>query len=234
MRRLMLHLLFASLIFATGCSRMPKYKVPVMSGSQDAAQQTAGALRAMYPPSYRMAQRVVIKAYDREFDFIAYLLVVRGGALRVQFLGEMGGTVMDLGMEGNRGRIFKKPDAIPADRLLLGALGDMVFLFDPYADENAYLVNKDSKDKTLVASPTDDVWFEYVYDGDKARPVTWRDARDGRLMREAKVAEYSVVKGGWGQAVPTRIELVNHRFNYSIKVQVLALKPGTGQTEQAP
>ncbi len=234
MPRLVLYMLIMLWILSSGCSQMPKYTVPEMSGPQDSVQQVADELRTMYPPSYRMAQRIVIKAFDREFDFVAYLLVVRGAVLRVQFLGEMGGTVMDLGMEGNKGIIFKKPDIIPDDRLVHGALGDMVFLFDPYADEEAYLVSNGSSSSVLVASPANHVFFEYSFNTGNNTPNHWRDIRDGRLVREARTGQYDVVKGGWNRSIPTRIELVNHEYNYTVDVQVLALKPGTGQSEQAP
>ncbi|MFW6286905.1 MAG: hypothetical protein ACOC29_03090 [Candidatus Sumerlaeota bacterium] len=225
--------LLTAFLLSAACSRAPRWTPPEPAEVESARTEVlAQNISGMYPEKYRVAQRVVIKAFEREFDFVAYLLVVRGSALRVQFLGEMGGTVLDLAQEGERGRIFKKPDGLPSEPLLLGALGDMVFMYDPSTGSDAYLARGTGEEILLVASPFDEVYFQYAFDPPQWRPIRWSDAREGRLLRTAELSDFRIVEGGWDHPVPTRIHLENHRYNYTVDVQVLGLKPGIGGSEE--
>lgn len=209
----------AALLLATACAT--RYAPPAGDPIDDPATRTAciETLREAYPDSFKMVQRLALTIRGRRYDFVGYLIVRRGAGFRALTLGEMGGKVFDLESKDGERRILLKPDSMPPNPLIDGAMGEIAHLFDPRAAQDARLV-RSAEGRPILSSESEGVVREDTFDA-PGRPVLRSiEARDGRIARRATY-ETPRLFAGWPRPIPTRIRIENLRWRYELDIQLL-------------
>jgi hypothetical protein len=180
---------------------------------------------AWHPDSYKAVQRIVLRAQGKQYDFVGYLRVRDSNNFRALALGEMGGTLFDLALEGGEPRIFKKPENMPPQPLLDGVIGDIRFLFaaGPLRVLNHEYVPLPDWGYVL------NVWTDTVNGPDGSQVYRFdesgqligsRETWKGRTVRCASLRDWRLFPG-CDRALPGRILLENRRWHYEMEIELL-------------
>ncbi|MCC6544379.1 MAG: hypothetical protein IT392_07755 [Nitrospirae bacterium] len=221
-KRLFFILCFFSYAVA-GCAGM-KYSVPVPADHAEGQMERMLERIDPYPGEFRLSQHIIMKVRDKENDFPGYLLVKRKKGFRAIAFGEMGGRIFDLIERDGKRKIAVKPGAMPSNPLLNGVMGDIRHLYDIRESEDAYLSRNEKNTPSLVVRKGEDSVFEYLFSagGDLIASL---EAVDGRLVRSVSYSGYRLYDG-WERPLPSMITLVNYRWHYELRVDLLKIDAG--------
>lgn len=225
-KRLFLILCFFSYAVAggvTGCVGT-KYSAPVPAHLSEGQMERMQGLIDPYPGEFRLSQHIIMKARDKEYDFLGYLVVKRKKGFRALAFGEMGGRIFDLIERDGKREIAAKPGAMPSNPLLDGVMGDINHLYDTGEFEDAYPSMKEGNTFSLVMRKGDNSFSEFVFSG-SGDLITSMEAVDGRLVRSANYSDYRLYSG-WERPLPSMITLVNHRWHYELRIELLKMDTG--------
>lgn len=207
----------------TGCMGT-KYSVPVPALNAEGQRERMLELLDIYPGEFRLFQHIIMKVNGKEYDFMGYLVVKRMKGFRALAFGEMGGRIFDFIERDGKREIAAKPGAMPSSPLLDGVMGDISHLYDTVQFEDAYPSMKGENTLSLVLRKWGHGFSEFVFSssGDLLASI---EAVDGRLVRRANYADYRLYQG-WARPLPSRITLINHRWHYELRIELLKIDPG--------
>ena len=211
-----------------GCARHP-YRAGVVEERPEAVKGAVEKIERRYPKQFRLKQRLALRALGKQYDMIGYLVVNGDGSLRAVAMGEMGGRIFDLALEGGQPKVLKKPEKMPPKPLLDGVIGDIRHLFTP-PDYDAASYRNDERRGGCVSLrhgagkdlKISEFWFDEGVPGELARSLQ-SDGR--RILREAEYSEYKRLPG-FERPMPTRIVLKNYRWHYTLEAQALEISAG--------
>lgn len=209
------------LLLLGGCASLPVEK----EAQQPRPTPLKEALpQSVYPEKFTMNQRIILTINGKEYDFIGFLAVDDSSGFRAMTFGEMGGKVFDLAFKNNMAEIIKKPENMPLRPIVEGVIGDIRHLFFQPAFKEA-LQLKDEEDKSFFIILRDTTeQTEYHYSAGRELFHS-KHVSENRIIREASYSDYKKFPG-WNKAVPSRISLVNHQWNYSLDITLVKLTEG--------
>lgn len=207
----------------TGCMGT-KYSVPVPALHAEGQKEAMLKLLDIYPGEFRLVQHIIMKANGKEYDFTGYLVVKRKKGFRALAFGEMGGRIFDFIEKDGKREIADKPVAMPSGPLLDGVMGDISHLYDTVQFDDAYPSMKGENTMSLVLRKQGNRLSEYVFSSNGG-PAASTEAVDGRLIRSAGYSDYRLYDG-WSRPLPSRITLVNHRWHYELRIELLKMDVG--------
>ncbi len=207
----------------TGCMGT-KYSVPVPALHAEGQRERMLKLLDIYPGEFRLFQHIIMKVNGKEYDFMGYLAVKRMKGFRAIAFGEMGGRIFDFIEKDGKREIAAKPGAMPSSPLLDGVMGDISHLYDTVQFEDAYPSMKRENTLSLVLRKWDNRFSEFIFSSSGGLMASM-EAVDGRLVRMANYADYRLYQG-WARPLPSRITLVNYRWHYELKIELLKMDSG--------
>lgn len=209
---------FIFILTALGCAT-PRYALPPPARDADAATARMAALVAPYPAEFRMSQRIILSVNGKEYDFIGYLAVTKNHGFRAMAFGDMGGRVFDFVEKDGVREILSKPDGMPSGPLLRGVMGDIrhLFMVEP---EGAYAAAKPENGFSLILKGRGGA-AEFIFSGD-GLPASSLEVENETPVREASYSGYRVFDG-WEKPLPGRIVLVNRRWGYQLRIELLKM-----------
>jgi len=207
----------------TGCVGM-KYSAPVPAHHAEGQRERMLELIDPYPGEFRLSQHIILKANNKEYDFVGYLVVKRRKGFRALAFGEMGGRIFDLIERDGKREIAAKPAAMPSNPLLDGVMEDISHLYETGEFEDAYPSMKEGNTYSLVIRKGGNRFSEFVFSG-SGDLMASMEAVDGRLVRSASYSEYRFYNR-WESPLPSRITLVNHRWHYELRIELLKMDTG--------
>ena len=171
----------------TGCTGT-KYPAPVPAHYAEGQRERMLELIDPYPGEFRLSQHIIMKASNKEYDFLGYLVVKRKKGFRALAFGEMGGRVFDLIERDGKREIAAKPGAMPSNPLLDGVMEDVSHLYDNGELEDAYPSMKEGSAFSLVMRKGVNRFSEYVFpdNGDRMASMV---GVDGWRVRSANNAD---------------------------------------------
>ena len=207
----------------TGCVGT-KYSAPVPAHHAEGQRERMLELIDPYPGEFRLSQHIIMKASNKEYDFVGYLVVKRKKGFRALAFGEMGGRIFDLIERDGIREIAAKPAAMPSNPLLDGVMGDISHLYDTGEFEDVYLSMKEENTYSLVMRKGGNRLSEYVF-SNSGDLMASMEAADGRLVRSVSYSDYRHYNG-WERPLPSRITLVNYRWHYELRIELLKMDTG--------
>jgi len=214
-------LLFCYLLLSAGCATVATEKQPPSAEMTPLKEELP---KSVYPEKFTMNQRIILTIKEKEYDFIGYLMVDRSSGFRAMTFGEMGGKVFDLGFTDGMAEIFKKPEDMPLRPIVEGVIGDIRHLyFQPDFHEAFQIKSEEGKSFFIILRNTTEQ-SEYHYSTDSELYHS-KHVSNNRIIREASHLDYEVFPG-WDMPVPSRIRVVNHRWNYSLDVTLMKITEG--------
>ena len=226
MNRLFLILCILSYAVAgavTGCTGT-KYPAPVPAHYAEGQRERMLELIDPYPGEFRLSQHIIMKASNKEYDFLGYLVVKRKKGFRALAFGEMGGRVFDLIERDGKREIAAKPGAMPSNPLLDGVMEDISHLYDTWEFKDAYISMKEESTFGLVMRKGVNRFSEHVF-SDNGDLMASMEVVDGRLVRSANYSDYKSYSG-WERPLPSIITLFNHRWHYELRIELLKMDTG--------
>lgn len=210
--------LCAVILAAAGCAS-PQYVVPPPAQNADAQTARMAALVAPYPAEFRISQHIILSVNGKEYDFTGYLAAKKDSGFRAMAFGDMGGRMFDLLEKDGKREILSKPDLMPSGPLLNGAMGDIRHLFMVWR-EGSYVAAKRENGLSLIFKGRDGLSeFLFSDDGLLASSI---EVENGTPVREAAYSGYRVFSG-WEKPLPARITLVNRRWGYQLRIELLKI-----------
>lgn len=223
MNRLFLILCILALAAATGCVGT-KYSAPVPILHAEGQRERMLELLELYPGEFRLTQHIIIKADNKEYDFTGYLLVKSKKGFRALALGDMGGRIFDL-IEWEGKRVIKtRPGAMPSNPLLDGIMGDINHMYIAGVFEDVWLSGKDKDVISIVMRKGENRFAEFVF-SDGGDLMSSMEVVDSRLVRKVIYSDY-ISYPGWARPLPSRITLVNQRWHYELRIDLLKIDAG--------
>lgn len=207
----------------TGCMGT-KYSMPVPAMHAEGQREGMLKLLDIYPKEFRLFQHITMKVNGKEYDFMGYLVVKRMKGFRALAFGEMGGRIFDFIERDGKREIAAKPGAMPSSPLLDGVMGDISHLYDTMQFEEAYPSMKGENTLSLVLRKWSHGFSEFAFSGN-GDLMTSTEAVDGRLIRSTDYADYRLYQG-WARPLPSRITLVNHKWHYELRIELLKMDQG--------
>lgn len=214
--------LAAAVLAAAGCVS-PQYAVPPPAQNADARTARMAALAEPYPAEFRIAQHIILSADGKEYDFTGYLAVKKGNGFRAMALGDMGGRMFDLVENDGKREILAKPELLPSGPLLDGVMGDIRHLF-MVQREGSYVAAKRENGFSLISMGRDGL-TEFMFSDDGGLLVSSLEVENGMPVREAAYSGYRLFNG-WEKPLPARIVLVNRRWGYQLRIELLKIDVG--------
>jgi hypothetical protein len=179
----------------------------------------------MYPPEFRISQRIMLMVDKKEFDFIGYLAMRQSKAFRAVAFGALGGKIFDFLFENGNHRVLRNPDGMPLRPLHDGVMKDIRHLYDSRFSNRASLI-KQIGNCVTVRSRLNDRDFElYVFSMDTGLLQKSMVMSDDITISDAVYSDYREYRGIKG-SLPSRIVMTNHRWHYQMKIALLKIEPG--------
>lgn len=226
MRNRVLFLLLTLSIFSVlimACTNL-KSSAPVPAPYAEMYRERMLEFLHIYPEEFKLSQHIIMKANGKEYDFLGYLVVKRKKGFRAIAFGEMGGKIFDF-IERDRIReIATKPEAMPSRPILDGVMGDINHLYDTGQFEDAYPSMEDGNKLSLVLKNMDNRSYEFVFSKEGILTASMEKA-EGKLVRKATYDDYRLYPG-CGKPLPSKITLVNYRWHYELKIELLRMNEG--------
>lgn len=183
-----------------------------------------GLPQSVYPETFTLNQRIILTIDDKEYDFIGYLATDRKSGFRAITFGEMGGKAFDFAFAEGKAEIFSKPEDMPVGPIAEGVIGDIRHTyFRPPFDEAFQVQEKDEKSRIIILRQATEQ-SEYHYSAGKIL-VYSRQVSEMKLIREASYHDYKTFPG-WKKSLPSRIRVVNHRWNYTMDITLTRIREG--------
>jgi hypothetical protein len=171
-----------------------------------------------------MNQRIILTIDDKEYDFIGYLTVDRRSGFRAMAFGEMGGKIFDLAFAEGTAEIFKKPENMPIRPVVEGVIGDIRHIYlQPDVEEAFQTKGEEGKSFLIILRNTAEQ-TEYHYSVEKELYHS-KHVSENTVVREASHMDYKTFPG-WDRPLPSRIRVVNHRWNYRMEVTLIKISEG--------
>ncbi|MDH3974919.1 MAG: DUF3261 domain-containing protein [Deltaproteobacteria bacterium] len=214
-------LLIFCLFITSGCASPTIEKKPPLPQLQPLEEALPESL---YPEEFTLNQRIILTLDEKEYDFIGYLAADRKSGFRAMTFGEMGGKVFDLAFAGGKAEIFKKPENMPIRPIIEGVIGDIRHIyFQPDFHEAFQLKGEEGKSFFIILKDTTEQ-TEYHYSADKTLYHS-KQVSENRIVREASHLDYKIFPG-WDKALPSRIRVVNHRWDYTMDITLIKISRG--------
>lgn len=220
---------FGIALLAAGCVA-PQYVVPPPARTADVESARMAALVAPYPAEFRISQHIILSVNGKEYDFTGYLAVKPDGFHAVSY-GDMGGKLFDMVEANGKREILFKPEGMPSGPLLDGVMGDIRHLFMAQCG-GAYTSAPREKGFGVMCAERNR-FSEFVF-SDAGELASSAETENGKPLREAAYSGYRVFDG-WAKPLPARIVLVNRRYQYQLRIELLKIAAAsTGFPVTAP
>ncbi len=222
----------AAMLFFTACGRF--WRMPLAEPLEDLALRdiARATLEHTYPPAFRMAQRLVVRAPGADLDLLGYLALERSGHFQALALADLGGRVLELRRLDGQGEVLSKPAAMPEAPLLDGVIGDIAHLFlPPPPGEETWLRLGDGSPLLLVKNG--ERVLEYYLSQDGRFILRSREIERKKIVREAVYEDYRL-ENPPGVTVPARIVLRNRHWRYRLEIELLEIEAGAIPFDRNP
>ena len=209
------------LLFTSGCASVTiekKAPLPEMIPLEEELPAS------VYPEKFTMNQHIILTIEDKEYDFIGYLTVDRTSGFRAMAFGEMGGKVFDLAFADGTAEILKKPENMPTRPIIEGVIGDIKHIYLQPDFEEAFQIKGENRKSFFIILRDTKEHTEYHYTTEKELYHSKYMSKN-TIIREASHMDYKNFPG-WDLHLPSRIRVINHRWNYRMEVNLIKISEG--------
>ena len=167
----------------------------------------------MYPPEFRISQRIMLTAMRQSKAF------------RAVAFGALGGKIFDFLFENGNRHVLRNPDGMPLRPLHDGVMKDIRHLYDSRFSNRASRI-KQARNCVTVRSRLNDRDSElYVLSTDTGLLQKSMVISDDITISDAVYSDYREYRGIKG-SLPSRIVMTNHRWHYQMKIELLKIESG--------
>ena len=214
-----------SILFSSGCAY---FTVEKKSQDRQKTVPFEGELpHSVYPEQFTLNQHIILTINEKEYDFIGYLKADGRSEFRAMAFGEMGGKIFDLAFADGRAEVLKKPEPMPIRPVAEGVIGDILHIFlQPDVDQTFQIKVEEGKSFLVTLKEKADK-AEYHYSAGDELYLSKYSSKE-RIVSEASYMYYKIFPG-WSRPLPSRIKVINHRWNYRMDITLIKISEGVKQ-----
>ncbi len=199
-----------AILMLTSCTTS-KYLPPKSYENPDLKRKYIKMVQERFPATFTSRQRIVLEVMGKEYDFVGFLAVARD-SIRALAMNEFGGKVFDILYTGGKSRLLINAAKLPVNPILDGVVGDLRLCFHPLPKSSFQLGLKDLQ-PVLTGIDENQAMRLFEFSG---KDMHIYEILDGRKIREANL--------NYENGVPKTIEIVNHKWHYSMHITILDVK----------
>ncbi len=212
MNKILALLAISMLLFS--CTQS-KFVAPKSYENSDLKRKYVQQVQGRFPEAFTSRQRIILQVMGKEYDFIGFL-AVRGDSIRALAMNEFGGKIFDILSTGKQSKLLTNAAKLPAKPILDGVVGDLRLCFHPLPKSSFKLGLKVLKP---VLTGIDDIGAMRLFEF----PAEDRDTTHiQEILKERKLREVDI---RFENGNPKTIEIVNHKWHYSMHITILDVKP---------
>ncbi len=211
-RILTLCFVFLALI---ACSNT-RYLQPNPYENPDLKRRYIDVAENRFPASFTSQQRIVLSVGSKEYDFIGFL-AVRGDSIRAVAMNEFGGKMFDLLDNGSTVSLLTNAPKLPENPIIEGVAGDLRLCFRALP-ASKYKLGLMGLEPVLTGVDSRGAVRLFEFSNQEKQTVHLIEVVKGEKIREANIR----FKQDYRE--PVQIEVVNHKWHYSMNIQVLKIE----------
>ncbi|MDT8317023.1 MAG: DUF3261 domain-containing protein [bacterium] len=209
---LVLSLVLLTNLAACSTTRLKEMKAPRVK------ERSHSLAHGSYPEEFTLSQHILLTLRDKEYDFMAYLVVDRSRGFRALAFTDMGGKVFDFFSLNSESKIVSKPGIMPEAPILKGVMEEIALIFMTETGDDEVIHQEGTGLKSGKAE------LETTFSSDK-NLLSYELKKEGSLISKVSLSKYRMFPG-WTRLLPSEINIRNYRWNYTVNVTLLKINPG--------